>query len=130
MDFQLNNIVPQLLTLIVQIFIVFFPILAGVYLKCSYEVVQKKKKKVNKRLVIISTFALTLLIFGFVGYSIAKIGLSLSISGLFILGAGGKNIVEMLFDGRLLKILIKFITKSKDNLEDSINEALQDNPNK
>ena len=125
MNFQLDNIVPQLLTLLAQLAIVFFPIFAGVYLKCSYEVVQKKKKKVNKRLVIISTVSLTLLIFAFTGYLVNKVGLSFSITALFIFGASGKNVVEMLFDGRLLKILIKFLSKSKGSLEESIDEVFE-----
>ena len=126
MDFQLNNIVPQLLTLLMQLCIVFFPILIGVYLKESYEVIQRKKKKIKLKLVIISTISLTLLLFAFIGYAINKFGLSFCITGLFIIGAGGKNVIEMLFDGRLLKILLKFLSKSKGNLEDSINETLKE----
>jgi hypothetical protein len=98
----------------------------GVYAKESYEVIQRKKKKVKLKLVILSTVCLSLLFIGLVGYSINKFGLSFSITILFIIGASGKNVVEMLFDGRLLKILIKFLSKSKGNLEDSINETLHE----
>jgi hypothetical protein len=130
MDSQLYNIVPQLLTLVAQFFIVFFPVLTGVYLKESYEVIQRKKRKVKLKLVIISTCALTILMIGFVEYLINKLGLSFSITALFIFGAGGKNVVEMLFDGRLLKILLKFLGKTKGSLQESIDEALNEDINK
>ena len=130
MNFQMDIIVPQLLTLLAQFAIVFFPLLMGVYAKESYEVIQRKKKKVKLKLVILSTISLSLLFIGLVGYGINKFGLSFSITILFIIGAGGKNIVEMLFDGRLLKILLKFLSKSKGTLEESIDEALHENENK
>ena len=130
MNFQLDIIVPQLLTLLAQFTIVFFPLLIGVYAKESYEVMQRKKRKVKLKLVILSTICLSLLFIGLIGYAVSRFGLSFSITMLFIFGASGKNVVEMLFDGRLLKILIKFLSKSKGSLEESIEETLHESDKK
>jgi hypothetical protein len=132
MNFQLNdNIVPQLLTLVTQFFIVFFPSLTGVYLREAYDVMQRKKRKVKMRNVIFVTLSLTFLFIGLVNYFIEKIGLSLSLTVLFIIGSGSKRIIEMLFDGSILKIILRFLGKSKKNLEESIIETLsEENKNK
>ena len=121
------TIVSQLLNILMQFTVAFFPLLAGVYAKEFFVVYNgKRRKKVELKVVLITAGSLSFCTMGFIPYLINGYGLSLTISGLFILGAGSKQIVEMLFDGRLLKIFLKFLGKSKDNLQESIEESIAD----
>jgi len=125
MNFDL--IVSQSLNMILQFSIAFVPILIGVYAKESYDLYNKKKRKMKLGSMIPTALTLSCVLVAGVSYGIEKFGLTFSFTILFLIGAFSTKILEMIFNGQILKILFRFIGKSKGNLQESIDEILKDN---
>lgn len=127
-DFNYLNvdIVSQLLNLLMTFAIAFVPILMGVYSKEYYDIFKKKKRKIRLNDIFMCSLILSVVSMSVVMFVLPKFGLIITFSVLFLIGALSNKIIEMVFDGRLIKIFGRFIIKSKGTMQDSINEIMED----
>lgn len=127
---QLNNIVSQGLNIMMQFTMSFVPCFIGVYAKEFYDVAQKKKRKISIKNAVVAALTLACVAIGFIQMVLDKFGIQLTFTLLFLIGAFSNKIIDMVFDGSLLKIVLRFLGKSKENLQDSIEETLKENNKK
>lgn len=129
-DYVNLDIVSQLLNLLLMFAIAFVPILMGVYSKEYFDIIKKNKRKVK----IGNVFAYTLVLSCVSVYPlfliINKIGLIGSFTALFLMGALCNKVTEMVFNGTLVRIMGKFLSKSKgvmrEAVQESMNEIMED----
>lgn len=130
-NLSFDLITSQLLNLLTQFTIAFLGSFFGIYAKENYEINRKKgKRKIYIRKILNTTVTLSIVLMCGVPFIINKLGLVPTVSLLFLIGASSKRFIEMIFNGELLKIILKFLGKSKKSLEDSINETLQEDKEK
>lgn len=131
MDIDFNYIVSQALNILLQFSVAFVPILMGTYAKESYDVMQRKRKKIRISNIVTTTLTLSCVLVGLMSYFniINKFGLPLSFTLLFLIGAYSTKAMEMIFNGKILKILGKFLSKSKGTLQGSMDEILKEDTN-
>lgn len=129
-NMQLNNIVSQILNMMLGFTIFFVPCFLGAYAKDFYDIAyNKKKKKINLKAAIVAALSISAVAVGFSNMILEKYGLQMTFSVFFMVGACSNKVVEMIFDGSVLKIILKFLGKQKGNLQDSIEEALTETKN-
>lgn len=127
---QFNDIVSQALNMIMQFTISFVPCFMGVYAKEFYDIAHRKKRKINIRYVMMTTITLSCVALAVTQKIVATYGLEISFSLFFIVGCCYNIVTKYIFDGTLLKIAFRFLRKSKDSLQSSISETLDEKDKK
>ena len=126
-NMQLNNIVSQILNMMLGFTIFFVPCFLGAYAKDFYDIAyNKRKKKINLKGATVAALSISAVAVGFSTFILNKYGIQMTFSVFFMIGAASNKVVEMIFDGSLLKIVLKFLGKQKGNLQDSIEETFSE----
>ena len=128
-NISLDYITSQALNIVTLFLVAFIPTVVGVYAKEHYEISQKKsRKKINVKNVMATALTISCVAVGGISYFdiINKWGMPITFSFLFLIGAFSNKVIEMIFNGSLLKIAFKFLGKSKDNLQSSIEETIKE----
>ncbi len=108
-NMQLNNIVSQILNMMLGFTIFFVPCFLGAYAKDFYDIAyNKRKKKINLKAATVAALSISAVAVGFSNWILGKYGLQMTFSVFFLIGAFSNKVVEMIFDGSLLKIVLKF----------------------
>ena len=124
---DLQKIVSQVSTMCIQLSLIYIPLLIGCFAKEAYPIfIQNKKKKINAKNILLTATTLSFVLVGIIQYFIDRYNFSMIVSGLFIIGASSGKFIGAIFDGRLLKIMLKFLAKSKGTMEESIQSVIND----
>jgi hypothetical protein len=126
-NMQLNNIVSQVLDMMLGFTIFFVPCFLGAYAKDFYDIAyNKRKKQINIKGATVAALSISAVAVGFSSFILTKYGLQMTFSVFFMIGAVSNKVVEKIFDGSLLKIVLKFLGKQRVNLQDSIDETFSE----
>jgi hypothetical protein len=98
----------------------------GVYAKEFYDIMQRKKRKIDIKNVMVTSATLSCVAVSVTSMMIERYGFEGTFTLLFLIGCSSNKFIKMIFDGSLLKILYKFLGKSKDSLQSSIEETLNE----
>lgn len=120
-----HNIDANMILSSLLIFICIFVFtLLGSYLREIYYIIKKKYRKIRLDRILLTTFTFSILLSLCADrWPVDNLDFRGVLLLSFLLGTGGYSLLDRVYDGTLVKIFIKSLTKVKKDVKESINEV-------